>query len=87
MLILIEIKCVTVTEAAGKMQSVEELEARMRQQGLNVAQQNKKNITQSSSNKKTDEDLAAFRKLVRSFRTKSIFGGGAISFPFLEHDI
>ena len=34
----------------------------MRQQGLNVAQQNK-NVTQPS-NKKTEEDLAAFKKLV-----------------------
>jgi hypothetical protein len=48
------------------MQSVEELEARMRQQGLNVAQQNNKNMIQSSSNKKTEEDLLAFKKLVRS---------------------
>jgi hypothetical protein len=57
---------VVVTEAAGKMQCVEELEARMRQQGLNVAQQNNKNMTQSSSNKKTEEDLVAFKKLVRN---------------------
>ncbi|PNF25668.1 hypothetical protein B7P43_G00632 [Cryptotermes secundus] len=51
-------------EAAGKMQSVEELEARMRQQGLNVVQQNNKNIIQSSSNKNTEEDLVAFKKLM-----------------------
>lgn len=60
---------VLVTEAAGKMQSVEELEARMRQQGLNVAQQNNKNITHSSLNKKTEEDLVAFKKLVRNLET------------------
>jgi len=65
MLMLIGIKFVDLTEAAGKMQSVEELEARMRQQGLNVAQQNNnKSMVQSSLNKKTEEDLAAFRKLV-----------------------
>jgi hypothetical protein len=58
---------VDLTEAAGKMQSVEELEARMRQQGLSVAQQdNNKNTVHSSLNKKTEEDLAAFKKLVRS---------------------
>jgi hypothetical protein len=65
MIMLIGIKFVDLTEAAGKMQSVEELEARMRQQGLNVAQQNNnKSMVQSSLNKKTEEDLAAFRKLV-----------------------
>jgi len=64
---LIGIKFVDLTEAAGKMQSVEELEARMRQQGLNVAQQNNnKSMVQSSLNKKTEEDLAAFKKLVRN---------------------
>jgi hypothetical protein len=41
------------------MQSVEELEARMRQQ-------NNKNIVQSSSIKNTEEDLVAFKKLVRN---------------------
>ena len=67
MLMLIGIKFVGLTEAAGKMQSVEELEARMRQQGLNVAQQNNnKSMVQSSLNKKTEEDLVAFRKLVRN---------------------
>jgi hypothetical protein len=55
-----------VTEAAGKMQSVEELEARMRQQGLNIVQQNNNNIVQSSSNKNTEEDLVAFKNLVRN---------------------
>jgi len=64
---LIGIKFVDLTEAAGKMQSVEELEARMRQQGLNVAQQNNnKSMVQSSLNRKTEEDLAAFKKLVRN---------------------
>jgi hypothetical protein len=57
---------VSMAEAAGKMQSVEELEARMRQQGLSVTQQNNKNIMQSSSNKNTEEDLVAFKKLVRN---------------------
>lgn len=67
MLMLIGIKFVDLTEAAGKMQSVEELEARMRQQGLNVAQQNNnKSMVQSSLNRKTEEDLAAFKKLVRN---------------------
>ncbi|XP_069683292.1 eukaryotic translation initiation factor 4E transporter-like isoform X2 [Periplaneta americana] len=50
-------------EVVGKMQSVEELEARMRQQGLNVVQQNNKNMAQSSI-KKTEEDLVAFKKLL-----------------------
>jgi hypothetical protein len=59
-----------LTEVVGKMQSVEELEARMRQQGLNVAQQNNKNMTQSS-NKKTEEDLVAFKKLVRNLKPSS----------------
>jgi hypothetical protein len=63
---LIGIKFVDLTEAAGKMQSVEELEARMRQQGLNVAQHNNKSMVHSSLNKKTEEDLAAFKKLVRN---------------------
>lgn len=67
MLMLIRIEFVVLTEAAGKMQSVEELEARMRQQGLNVAQQNNnKSMVQSSLNKKTEEGLAAFKKLVRN---------------------
>jgi hypothetical protein len=67
MLKLIGIKFVDLTEAAGKMQSVEELEARMRQQGLNVAQQNNnKSMVHSSLNKKTEEDFAAFKKLVRN---------------------
>lgn len=64
---LIGIKFMVPTEAAGKMQSVEELEARMRQQGLNVTQHhNNKSMVQSSLNKKTEEDLAAFKKLVRN---------------------
>jgi hypothetical protein len=63
---LIGIKFVVLTEAAGKMQSVEELEARMRQQGLSVAQHNNnKSMVHSSLNKTTEEDLAAFKKLVR----------------------
>jgi len=67
MLMSIGIKFVDLTEAAGKMQSVEELEARMRQQGLNVAQHNNnKSMVHSSLNKKTEEDLAAFKKLVRN---------------------
>lgn len=66
MLMLIGIKFVDLTEAAGKMQSVEELEARMRQQGLNVAQQNNNKSMVQLLNKKTEEDLAAFKKLVRN---------------------
>lgn len=64
-----------ITEAAGKMQSVEELEARMRQQGLNVVQQNNKNIIQSSSNKNTEEDLVAFKKLVRNLELITFLEG------------
>jgi predicted DNA binding CopG/RHH family protein len=66
MLMLIGIKFVDLTEAAGKMQSVEELEARMRQQVLNFAQQNNKKSMVQLLNKKTEEDLAAFKKLVRN---------------------
>jgi hypothetical protein len=57
------------------MQSVEELEARMRQQGLNVAQQNNKNLLQSSSNKSTEEDLVAFKKLVRNLELRACWEG------------
>lgn len=64
-----------ITEAAGKMQSVEELEARMRQQGLNVVQQNNRNIIQSSSNKNTEEDLVAFKKLVRNLELVTFLEG------------
>lgn len=64
-----------ITEAAGKMQSVEELEARMRQQGLNVVHQNNKNIIQSSSNKNTEEDLVAFKKLVRNLELIACWEG------------
>jgi hypothetical protein len=53
------------------MQSVEELEARMRQQGLNVTQQNNKNVIQLSSNKNTEEDLVAFKKLVRNLEQRA----------------
>jgi hypothetical protein len=57
------------------MQSVEELEARMRQQGLNVAQQNNKNMIQSLSNKNTEEDLVAFKKLVRDSELRACWEG------------
>lgn len=73
-----------MTEAAGKMQSVEELEARMRQQGLNVTQQNNKNIIHSSSNKNTEEDLVAFKKLVRNLELRACWVGTLL---YLELDL
>lgn len=73
-----------MTEAAGKMQSVEELEARMRQQGLNVTQQNSKNIIHSSSNKNTEEDLEAFKKLVRNLKLRACWVGTLL---YLELDL